>query len=85
MARASGPEAWSFVDDWLGCGGAWIPLPTARHAEVLGGLVAGYELRGNLIADAHLAALAIEHGLQVCSADGDFARFRELTWVNVLA
>jgi predicted nucleic acid-binding protein len=36
------------------------------------------------MADAHLAALAIEHGLQVCSADSDFARFSQVTWINVL-
>ena len=37
------------------------------------------------MSDAHLAALAIEHGLTVCSADTDFARFREIQWVNPLA
>ncbi len=35
-----------------------------------------------MVSDAHLAALAIEHGLTLCSADSDFARFRELTWIN---
>lgn len=39
----------------------------------------------NLIHDAHLAALAIEHGLTVCSSDGDFARFPDLRWLNPLA
>jgi hypothetical protein len=63
----------------------WTPGPTERHAELLGGLVVSYQLRGNLVGDAHLAALAIEHGLTVCSADTDFARFRELQWVNPLA
>jgi len=47
--------------------------------------MARYELAGNLIPDAMLAALAIEHGLTVCSADTDFARFDEITWVNPLA
>jgi len=42
-------------------------------------------IRANLIHDAHLAALAIEHGLTLCSTDGDFARFRELKWQNPLA
>lgn len=40
---------------------------------------------GNLVSDVHLAALAIEHGLTLCSADGDFARFASLTWRNPLA
>jgi predicted nucleic acid-binding protein len=38
-----------------------------------------------LIPDAHLAALAIEHGLDLCSTDGDFARFDGLRWVNPLS
>jgi hypothetical protein len=36
----------------------------------------------NLVPDAHLAALAVEHGLTLCSTDGDFARFRGLRWLN---
>jgi predicted nucleic acid-binding protein len=40
---------------------------------------------GNLVPDAHLAALAIEHGLTLCSTDGDFARFPGLNWLNPLA
>lgn len=77
-------QAWAYVEDWLTCDNAWIPQPTASHAAVLGGLITSAGLRGNLIADADLAALAIEHGLQVCSADSDFARFSQVRWVNVL-
>jgi uncharacterized protein len=78
-------EAWAFVTDWLSSDVAWIPGPTARHAEVLGSLITSYHLRGNLITDAQLAAMAIEHGLVLCSADTDFARFSEITWHNPLA
>jgi toxin-antitoxin system PIN domain toxin len=78
-------EAWSFVEDWVSAPTAWIPMPTDDHAKVLGGLVRKYHLAGNLIPDAHLAALAIEHGLEVCSADTDFARFTEIRWLNPLA
>jgi predicted nucleic acid-binding protein len=42
-------------------------------------------VHGNLVTDAHLAALAIEHGLTLCSTDGDFARFSGLAWRNPLA
>jgi toxin-antitoxin system PIN domain toxin len=85
-ARPLAPTAaWSFVDDWLACESAWIPAPTETHADVLGSLIEAYELRGNLVADAALAALAVEHGLVVCSADTDFARFREIRWSNPLA
>jgi toxin-antitoxin system PIN domain toxin len=78
-------QAWGYVDDWLACDNVWIPLPTLRHAAVFGGLVEAYDLRGNLVPDGHLVALAIEHGLQVVSGDSDFARFRQITWVNVLS
>jgi uncharacterized protein len=78
-------EAWKHVSDWLACDLSWIPGPTENHAEVLGSLVLRYDLHANMITDAQLAALAIEHGLAVCSADTDFARFSEIAWVNPLA
>ena len=76
--------AWSFVEDWLAAPAVWIPTPTDRHATVLGSLIRDHQLTGNLVSDAHLAALAIEHGLEICSADTDFARFPEITWRNPL-
>lgn len=72
------------VTDWLGAGPAWIPTPGDRHAEILGDLVARYNVRGNLVPDAQIAALALEHGLAVASTDTDFARFKELRWENPL-
>ena len=75
-------SAWAHVHDWLAAEPAWIPLPTDRHADVLGSLLNEYRITGSLVPDAHLAALAIEHGLTVCSADTDFARFREIQWEN---
>jgi toxin-antitoxin system PIN domain toxin len=78
-------EAWEMADGWLEAEPAWIPEPTSRHAEVLRGLVVGGDIRGNLIPDAHLAALAIEHGVGVCSADSDFARFPQIRWINPVA
>ncbi len=48
-------------------------------------LVTGLDLRGNLVADAVLAALCIEHGVAMVSADSDFARFSEITCVNPVA
>ena len=74
--------AWQQVEEWLDCLPVWIPQPTEQHRRVLGGLLQGQEVRGNLLPDAHLAALAIEHGLTLCSADGDFARFSGLKWRN---
>lgn len=77
--------AWEKVLQWLDCDPVWIPSPTERHAGVLAELLAQPGVYGNLVPDAHLAALAIEHGLTLCSTDGDFARFRGLNWVNPLA
>ncbi len=78
------PEAWSQVEAWLDCSPTWIPLPTEHHRETLGELLRVVP-RGNLVPDAHLAALAVEHGLTLCSTDGDFARFPALRWENPLA
>lgn len=78
-------KAWQQVEQWLGAGPAWTPTPTARHAEVLGALYEPSWMTSRLVPDAHLAALAIEHGLTLCSTDGDFARFAGLHWQNPLA
>lgn len=78
-------RAWTQIEEWLAADPAWIPTPTARHAEVLGGLIRRYGIGGNAVPDAHLAALAVEHGLALASADTDFARFTELRWVNPVA
>jgi toxin-antitoxin system PIN domain toxin len=75
-------HGWAQVEGWLSCPSVWIPEPTERHAEVLGGLLRAPGLRANHVPDAHLAALALEHGLAVCSTDGDFARFAGLRWEN---
>ena len=75
-------QAWSYIADWLRADATWIPVPGAKHANILHRLIVDGDLRGNLVSDAHLAALAIEHGVGICSADSDFARFADLTWVN---
>ncbi|MFI5394888.1 MAG: type II toxin-antitoxin system VapC family toxin [Candidatus Binatia bacterium] len=77
--------AWQQVESWLDCAPVWTPLPTERHREILGRTIRSTAGRSNLVPDAHLAALAIEHGLTLCSTDGDFARFPGLRWENPLA
>lgn len=77
-------KAWKQVDDWLTCPVVWIPLPTERHREILGSFLTDTLGRSNLVPDAHLAALAIEHGLTLCSTDRDFARFPNLRWEDPL-
>jgi len=77
-------RAWRMVAGWLDNPNVWIPVPTDRHLEALHRLLPATAGRPNLVPDAHLAALAIEHGLTLCSADGDFARFPGLRWQNPL-
>ncbi len=77
--------AWKRVADWLAAPAAWVPAPGREHAVLFGELIKRYDVRGNLVPDAHLAALAMEHGVAVCSADTDFARFAEVEWLNPLA
>ncbi len=76
--------AWERVSDWLAAPATWIPTPGPGHADILGELIAAHDARGNLVPDAMLAALAIEHGLTLCSTDTDFAHFRELRWNDPL-
>lgn len=74
--------AWERVSDWLGAPVAWIPEPGPEFRRILGELMTNHEVQGNLVPDAALAALAIEHGVTLCSADTDFARFHDLDWRN---
>lgn len=76
-------EAWQQVSDWLSAPSAWVPVPTERHGDILGDLLRRHRCVGPLVPDAHLAALAVEHGVPVASADTDFALFRDdVAWVD---
>jgi len=68
-------DAVTQVETWLGAPAAAVAQPTARHAAVIKALLREAGTAGNLTTDAHLAALAIEHGAEVVSYDRDFARF----------
>ena len=78
-------DAWDIVEAWLDARNSWVPQPGPGHREILGRLVRELRLSANLVPDAALAALCIEHGLAVVSADSDFARFTEVSWINPLA
>lgn len=62
-----------------------MPLPGREHRTILGDLLTRFDLRAGLATDAVLAAICIEYGLAVVSADSDFARFTGLTWINPVA
>jgi toxin-antitoxin system PIN domain toxin len=78
-------RAWQVVQGWLARPNVRVPVPTDRHEQLLGELLLGARATGNHTSDAHLAALAIEWGLELCSADRDFARYPGLRWRDPLA
>jgi hypothetical protein len=82
---ASVEEAWRHIRGWLSAENVWIPQPTERHAAVIDEILASTRVGTQDVMDVHLAALAIEHGLVLCSSDRDFARYPSLRWFNPLA
>ena len=80
----SAEEALDYVDGWLAQPVADVVHPTPDHSSTLRELLEPTGAAGNLTSDAHLAALAMEHGAELCSCDTDFARFTGLRWVDPL-
>ena len=80
-----GSEAVGIINEWLAYPSVAILLPGERHWSILTRLMADANVRGPLVSDAHMAALAIEHGAQVCTASRDFTRFAGLRLINPLA
>lgn len=78
----SAERAFDAVDAWLGQPCAVVVHPGDRHAALVRQLLKPLGMAGNLVSDAHLAALAIEHGAELNSCDTDFARFPGLRWVD---
>ena len=78
-------EAWAYVESWLDAPATWVPSPGRGHRQILGELVVQHDLRAGLVTDGVLVAMCIEHGLAIVSADSDFARFPQITWLNPVA
>lgn len=78
-------QAFEVIEAWLSQPCVIVIHPTERHPSVLRELILRAGTAGNLTTDAHLAAIAIEHGAELCSCDGDFARFSGLRWSNPLS
>ncbi len=78
-------QAISRVQSWLDQPCARVIGPTERHWIVFQQMLEDGQAVANLVTDAHLAALAIEHGCELASTDSDFARFAKLKWKNPLA
>ena len=77
--------AFALITAWLDQPSVTVVDPGPRHLPILRELLLPMGTGGNLTSDAHLAALAIEHGAGLCSSDSDFARFPGLKWNNPLA
>jgi hypothetical protein len=77
-------DALDLIDEWLAQPPVTVVHPTHRHAAVLRELLLPLGTAGNLTSDAHLAAIAIEHGATLYSCDNDFSRFSGLRWANPL-
>jgi len=73
-------QAAATAEDWLAQPPAVVVEPTTRHPALLAGLLTTSGTAGNLVSDAHLATLALEHNAEIVTYDTDFARFDGLRW-----
>jgi uncharacterized protein len=78
-------DAVARVQEWLEHPAVRVINPTESHWQIFKELLRAAGAKGNLVTDAHLASLAIEHGCELYSTDADFARFPRLKWRNPLA
>jgi toxin-antitoxin system PIN domain toxin len=78
-------QAFDLIDGWLAQPSVVVVHPTPRHHIVLRQLLEALGTAGNLVPDAHLAALALEHGATVSPCDRDFGRFIGVAWSDPLA
>lgn len=76
-------EALVYVEEWLEWETVWVPEPTDRHGALFAQLLRKTN-RPRLVPDAHIAALAIEHNLTLCSDDSDMRMFPGLKFHNPL-
>jgi toxin-antitoxin system PIN domain toxin len=75
-------QAQSRVQSWLNQPCVRIVVPTERHWIVFKKMLSVGQAMANLVTDAHLAALAHEHGCELFSTDADFSRFPGIKWRN---
>ena len=77
-------QALARVQSWMDQPCTRIVSPTERHWTVFQKLLRDGQAVANLVTDAHLAALAVEHGCELISTDSDFSRFPGVRWRNPL-
>jgi uncharacterized protein len=73
------------VDSWLAASNVAVVVPGPSYWPILRKLLLEKQVRSDLVNDAHIAALALENGATVCTADRDFRRFDGLKIINPLA
>jgi hypothetical protein len=78
-------EAFAIIAEWLNQPGVVLLNPGPLHAEILEKLVGDFAATGPLVTDAVLAALAIEYGAFLASADQDFRRYPDVRWIDPLS
>ena len=78
-------EALARVQTWLDQPCTRVVRPTDQHWRLFQQMLSDGQAVANLVSDAHLAALAIEHGCELASTDNDFSRFPKLKWRNPLS
>lgn len=81
----SARRVFAILEEWMAQPGVVVLQPGPRHGEILHRLMIEYGVTGPLVADAVLAALALENGALLASTDQDFRRFPELRWTNPLS
>lgn len=77
-------EAIERVQSWLDQRCVHVLQPGEQHWVIFQQMLRSGNAVGNLVSDAHLAALAVEHNCVLHSTDADFSRFRGLKWKNPL-
>ena len=77
---AGADESW--LGTWLDQPTSVVVEPTTRHIDIVEKLLSDLGTAGNLVNDAHLAALALEHGADIVSFDADFSRFEGVRWLT---
>lgn len=78
-------EAIERVQSWLDQPCVRLLQPSEKHWTIFQQMLRSGNAVGNLVSDAHLAALAVEHNCSLQSTDTDFSRFRGLKWKNPIA
>ena len=78
-------QALARIQSWLDQPCTRVVRPTEQHWTIFQQMLTDGQAVANLVTDAHLAALAIEHGCELASTDFDFARFPKLKWSNPLS